>query len=204
MRVYKFFLRETYENIKSINISLYMNFKYIYIDDNNCIILYAWTTKKRIRDEFIKNRSKCFIYSKADIPDDMFHKFEIDYKESKLIYRVFNHYDDINKRITEVACLCTIDESVVIEESSEEILGEIVYKYTNSDPSILKDEFKNSLDIILYTLYRGLYNSEDDDEEEFVEYNRSFGLTPMGNKMDLSIDELNLFISIFGKFFKKG
>lgn len=207
MKVYRFFLKESYNKMRDMEKEFNADFKFRYLNNeyDEVLIHYAWTTSKKMRNEFIKTRADCFIYDETDFPDEMYEKFKVEYKSSSLDYRELDHYDRDKKETSKVRVLCTHDEFVAIDEFLEETFSFIIENVCTSNPSILNDEYYASLDLLLYTMYHGLFWSENSFDEDNVDYNMSYGLTPGGNSIrDLmsSADQLNLFVATFFKLFK--
>lgn len=206
MKVYRFFLKRTYQEILDMEAVLFISLKYQYVDDKNCLILYAWTTDKKLKNDFKRTRTDEFMCDKTDIPDEMFDEFKLDYKESRIEYRKIPHFNKSTKKNEDVLCIGTFAEFTVIEEFPEEILGAWIEKFCFAECYYLNDEYVEVLDTILYTYYHEIYWSNSDKRQDEVMYTRSYGLTPEGNSISNIIDNIdpfNMFVRLFLDFFRE-
>lgn len=207
MKVYKFYLVRSYAERMEMGIQFGFELSYLYDKMNDsCLILYAWTTDKNIRDEFKETRSKEFILSSSEIFDnDKFHKFSVDFKMEKLDYFHLKTYNEKKKKFVNKNILMTFNEHVCIAEYPSETFGSLMEPLCDSPYCIYKQKYIEALDVFLYTLFHNIYYGEDESIEDLTSYLSSYGLTPKGNSLSSlikSIDQLKLFTVVFSSLFK--
>lgn len=207
MRVYKFYLVRSFEERTLLSIKYNFNLKYLYDKTkDSCLILYAWTTDKDIRDEFKEMRSKDFVLSSSEIFDeDKFHSFATQYNMEKLDYRPLKCYDERKKKFKNKNVLMTLNEHTTIADFTFEALGSYMEHSTTASYVFLKDKYIEALDLFLYTSFHDIYNAEDESIEDTASYNYSYDKSPLGmsiSKVIDSIDQLQLFSAIFSDLFK--
>ena len=206
MKIYKFYLYMDDDERREMDIKYNKTSKFTYFDfDDSAFVLYAWTDKKKIRDDFIKMRSDNFILKVDDIDDEFYHKFKVEYKEEYLDYRELRTYDYNKGKYKEINTLMTNDEHLLFTEYIDEHISQILQPVCESEYMYLKDEFIDVLDLFLYTISHDRFYAVDEAVEDLVCYNLGYGLTPNGNHLSKiydSIDQFRLFVHTFRDFFK--
>lgn len=207
MKVYKFYLYLSDRERQEIDIRCNKNSKYLYIkEEDMCFVLYAWTDKKKIRDEFLRTRSNSFIMKEQKIDDEeSFHNFEVRYKEEHLSYEKLRTYNYQKEKYDEVDVLMTFDENMLFTEFIDENISRVLEPECISEYMYLKDEYIDALDSFLYTTFHDIFHAIDESVEDYVSYNLGFNLTPNGKDIRSiyqSIDQFKLFVHTFKDFFK--
>lgn len=207
MRIYKFFLVTTYKEQQDLACRFNFNMKYVYNNQTDlCLILYAWTTDKGMKDEFIRIHSDRFHLATSTVYDDAaFAKFNRDYIEEKLNYYPIREYDKKKNVYKTINMLLTRNEHTVVTEDAGIMYGTLIEPYVSSEYIYLKQEFIDALDVFLYTVYHDIYYAESESEEDLVEYNLSYDKTPGGrsySKLVESIDQLTLFSRLFASLLR--
>ena len=181
--------------------------KYSYIESEDmCFVLYAWTDKKSLRDEFLRYRSDSFIMREQKFDDyDDFHQFEIRYKEDRLNLYTLKTYNHQLEKYEDVDVLMTFDENQLFTEYIFEYIGRLIESRCSTEYMYYNDKYIEALDAILYTVYHDIFHAIDESVEDYVSYNLSYGVTPQGKdvgKIYESIDQFKLFVYSFSEFFK--
>src|SRR5574343_643256 len=109
--------------------------------------LYAFTTRKDVRDIFRKQRSKDFIYGKIDYPgteQDFIREYDISYK-SELIIDILSNFEDT----VDINMAMTIDESDTILKITNDISFSSKYIENNIDKfNFKKTKYRKSIEYL--------------------------------------------------------
>lgn len=164
--------------------------------------LYAWTTSKSIAKEFFEVRNKnIYTLIKREVDDDEYERIKYDFNVLKLDRRVY-YLDRDHKNDKSVEIVSTKNEYVCTTMEYEEYLWEFGPPISEDVPyNMFNDKVLQALDTIGYTKGYDL-NYGVDDSRDTVEYNLSFGLTPLGNKEKLTYDnQMGILLYLFRYFF---
>lgn len=207
MRVYKFYLVRTFKERTDLAIKFNFDLKYLYDESkDSCLILYAWTTDKDMKDEFKSLRSNQFVLSSSEIYDEeMFRKFSVEYKTERLDYYKLRTYNRKKEKFTENDVLMTANEHTTIVEYTFEAFGSYMEHFCYMSYSLYKDKYIDALDLFLYTTFHDIYNAENESIEDMASYCYFKNETPSGrniSKIVESIDQIHLFSAIFSELFK--
>ena len=197
-KIWKFMLLMSFHDMAKFSGRTSTSLKYLTDRDNNCIILYGWTDDKDIAKEFKNKRSDRLVMMKIEIYDEDFKTFNREYSLQKISEYKLKHY--IDGELKYVNILMTKDEFSVIDEYPLELINESVNECTTASYRALNNEYIEALDMLLYTYYHDIFNSESEDISDAAEYSASFGQTPFGKSttdLEDTIDQLNLFVSVF-------
>jgi hypothetical protein len=190
------------------------------LSDNKYIGLYAWTTKKKLLDEFLNTRYKArsmYTVLKKELDDDDYIYFKKDNNQEKLsCYKLYHDIveEDENKNVHEKLndetprIVCTKNEYETIYDLGEQYLFDYMCQIVNFEYLVLNDQYKLLLDKIGYCdlfnrIFDGLtdYDDYDDfyhDRHEMTEFNNGYGLSYYGNTaVDICKNRLMIFINIF-------
>ena len=205
MRVYKFYLVRTFKERTDLAIKFNFDLKYLYDESkDSCLILYAWTTDKDMKDEFKSLRSNQFVLSSSEIYDEeMFRKFSVEYKTERLDYYKLRTYNRKKEKFTENDVLMTANEHTTIVEYTFETFGSYMEHFCYMSYSLYKDKYIDALDLFLYTIFHDIYNAENESIEDMASYCYFKNETPSGrniSKIVESIDQIHLFSAIFSEF----
>lgn len=175
------------------------------------IKLYAYTTKKKLLNDFIENRDmSLFRVEEKDVPDTDFTQFQIIHAKERLTTMHFETLDIINgKRKTKnVSVTGPVYEEEFIFLNSDKIMNEIA-KTTISTAKFLKDEYIQALQFFHYFEFDA-YKSE---RAEFDSFYSGFNFDcdddslygfPITEHLyfNCKYDQLSLFIYFYGQTLK--
>ena len=175
------------------------------------IKLYAYTTKKKLLNDFIENRDmSLFRVEEKDVPDTDFTQFQIIHAKERLTTMHFETLDIINgKRKTKnVSVTGPVYEEEFIFLNSDKIMNEIA-KTTISTAKFLKDEYIQALQFFHYFEFDA-YKSE---RAEFDSFYSGFNFNcdddslygfPITEHLyfNCKYDQLSLFIYFYGQTLK--
>lgn len=183
MKLYRFYQSHSDEALSS-SIDLDVSDKYP---------LYAFTNDKKLRDEFkeVRDMTK-FIEFKDDVELSDYRDFANSHSRAELRsekLKSFNGYG-VEQFILSVPVVCTWNEMDYLSDAMDLLLTDISYI---DNPFIFKEKYMKALKdleyIKLWSIFKGssdLLENMDDD----------YSAPAIG------IDELQVFLSIFGELFK--
>ena len=141
--------------------------------------LYAFTTRKDIRDTFKKQRSKDFIYGKIDYPgteQEFIKEYDVSYK-SELIIDILSNLEDT----VDINMAMTIDESDTILKITDDISFSCKYIENNIDKfDFKKSKYRKSIEYL---------STLDSDRTAYCEYTK--------------MDTISIFIYKYGHMLRK-
>ena len=175
------------------------------------IKLYAYTTKKKLLNDFIENRDmSLFRVEEKEVTDTDFTQFQIIHAKERLTTMHFETLDIINgKRKTKnVSVTGPVYEEEFIFLNSDKIMNEIA-KTTISTAKFLKDEYIRALQFFHYFEFDA-YKSE---RAEFDSFYSGFNFDcdddslygfPITEHLyfNCKYDQLSLFIYFYGQTLK--
>lgn len=197
-KIWKFMMLMSFHEMSKFSSKTSTCPNYIMNQNNNCVILYAWTDEKSIAKEFKKSRSERLVMMKIEISDMDFFELEREYSLQRISEYKLRHYAD--GKLKDVNVLMTKDEFDVIDEYPLELINELVNESTKASYRVLTDEYVQALDTLLYTYYHDIFNSESEDISDTAEFYASYNRTPFGKSttdLEDTVDQLNLFVSVF-------
>jgi len=164
--------------------------------------LYAWTTSKSIANEFFEVRDKdIYTLVKKDVDDEEFRHIKDDLNILKLDRRVY-YLDKTEHKDRSVEIVSTKNEYVCVTSDSEEYIWEFGPPIDESVPYIIfSDKVMDALDTLGYSKGYDLRYGED-MQNDYANYNASYGLTPLGKRDKILYDnQMNILIYLFNFFF---
>lgn len=158
--------------------------------------MYAWTSSKSKLSDFLETREeKVFVTSKKELDSDEFELFKEHFYTLELNRYKYNTIRLDKKETVEV--VSTKNEYIEVVENGSENYQE--FGPTVSDRfnyKIFNKDIIKALDILGYTeVYDLNYGTYDDSV--LADYNKSFGLTPLGNIISTTPSALSLLIYLF-------
>lgn len=171
--------------------------------------LYAWTTKKKVVEEFLYIRNKdMYKVKEIKIPKEDERDFKLEFKFEELAY--YNY--KVGKEEYEV--LTTLNEFTESCDNRSENLDELLYeKITNdvADYEILKKDLIKALDIIGYTTYYDIEcggnpevttDEEANDRLALASDSKSYNQTVYGRRyIDFTENEFEALLYIYEPMF---
>jgi hypothetical protein len=158
-------------------------------------LLYAFTAKKSLAKSFKETRDMDnFIYKEVNIDEEEYNRFASKYPKKNLIMSSLSTRND-NGDITKISLPLTYSEEEFILLRSDNVMYELS-KYTIMESMILDDHILDALNDISYFDIMAFYNNMD--RESFS------SLTMKLNSLDLTYDQLEIFLYFYGYMMKKG
>lgn len=165
--------------------------------------LYAWTTKKKFVLEFYELRNKqLYTLIEKDFSDEEFKEMKSIYGNMELKLNTFERLTKSNKNKS-IDILTTVDEYRASVEEKMENLYEFGPEVNPLPPTMFKTKVRNALERIGY-IHRYIELFGSDDEKDFMEYNKSFGLSSYGMNTELHMndaDQVGTLLYLFGFMF---
>lgn len=164
--------------------------------DDNFYGMYAWTTSKSKLSEFLEIREKSiFNISKKEIDDEEYKMFKSHYHLLEL--KRYDYNSNRTNKDEYVKVVTTKNEKIEVQDNGSENYNEFgpavssLFNY-----KIFKKDIIQALDIVGYT---GLYdvNYGNLDYMDAANYNKSYGLTPLGNSILTNPSDLSLLVYLF-------
>ena len=179
---------------------------------DNDIILYAYTNKKKIKNQFLKERKNIFLVKELKIDKEEFESYEKDLKKYKLSYYLFSDFH----KTTEI--LCTHFEHVQVHEYwFDDFFTEESFSYLRMDLICsLKNKYIHALKNIGLNSLICIYDDIDGERDMFheIEYSDDYSSVhvlhesvPYNRKIyrsfDIKVKDMNLFIHKYKELFKE-
>lgn len=171
--------------------------------------LYAWTTKKKVVEEFLYIRNKdMYKVKEIKIPKEDERDFKLEFKFEELAY--YNY--KVGKEEYEV--LTTLNEFTESCDNRSENLDELLYEEITNDVAdyeILKKDLIKALDIIGYTTYYDIEcggnpevttDEEANDRLALASDSKSYNQTVYGRRyIDFTENEFEALLYIYEPMF---
>ena len=172
--------------------------------DNKLYGLYAWTTKKKLLNEFMEVRSNGGIYTvkEQEETEELLYAMNDRYTLLKLNYYKFQSVPDEKGNKT-ISIVTTKNEYVITTEDGMQFIYSDFTEYINSiaDYRMCNDSIMDALGRVGYNeWYDSIFGVDDPDIISLIDWNRSFGTTTFYRIMDLA-NEYDILIYLFRYMF---
>ena len=175
---------------------------FIYKNDKiNSPHLYAITDKKELKKSFLNERKKSlFIVKERELNKDEFNEIMKKHSSYMLGRRGFetkfpSSYNSL-KNVTTVYLTATDYEEMDVFTKTDNVILELS-KYTDEESEVFNDKLLKALDTIMYFYCMQYGNTVVNSYNYFLD-----GIDVIGSMKDFKIDELGVFIYLFGNTLK--
>ena len=169
--------------------------------------MYAWTTKKKIVDEFMGTRKSgifVVVTKSLEYDDGILSQFEFNYPEYKLSWHKYKeNRNDENSECKEIVTTKN-EDVIIINEGLAYLVDLLSNDMARLEPNKFKPSIANALDVLGYWNMMFI-NNGDSNTIDYVSNRLSYGISALGNRTYISeesfVNEYLLLLYLYSALF---